>query len=269
MKTDWPEVIVEDWNQFNSIINLNLGIDSWFPDWLFRGHSNSAWNLESSFSRLLARNNIYDPKIAFGIESTSIREFMSKSHLFGDFYTKGFGYNSGLQFWLIFMQHYGCPTRLLDWSHSPFVALYFAVSTDLDNDGAVFFFNERIMSNLQKENLVPLEDMLEERYSSTDFLAVIMPSIQNNRSNFQQGCFTINSNPIVDHQKSLFKILSNIGDERGTPFIKLIIPSKLKINFLKKLKSLNVRADILYPDLFGLGQYLRDLMEIRANKSAS
>ena len=37
--------------------------------------------------------------------------------------------------WLCVMQHYRAPTRLLDWSENLLVALYFAVSADLDQDG--------------------------------------------------------------------------------------------------------------------------------------
>lgn len=38
------------------------------------------------------------------------------------------------------MQHYSCPTRLLDWTLSPYVALYFAVEQSPESDGAVWFF---------------------------------------------------------------------------------------------------------------------------------
>lgn len=93
------------------------------PVW-FRGQGDSAWRLE--------------PKLLRGAAGLSETHFINRFKQHASFLlekspTDEFG-------WLFLMQHYGMHTRLLDWSESPLVALYFAVDEDkdLESEGALW-----------------------------------------------------------------------------------------------------------------------------------
>jgi hypothetical protein len=49
------------------------------------------------------------------------------------------------------LQHYGVPTRLLDWTHSPYVAAYFAASSKDEEDGEIWSFDEPKYEQVGKE----------------------------------------------------------------------------------------------------------------------
>src|SRR5262249_45471624 len=72
-------------------------------------------------------------------EQLAYHQFLGQAHLFLDPST--LPDEKSLLAWWALMQHFGCPTRLLDWTRSPFFATYFAVSENLDRDGAVWAFD--------------------------------------------------------------------------------------------------------------------------------
>ena len=90
--------------------------------WAFRGQSDAAWPLETTLERVRVSRGIPRREVA-QIEGGLIRRFKRQYHLHSADPPREDDYVE----WLALMQHHGAPTRLLDWTYSFFVAVFFAV----------------------------------------------------------------------------------------------------------------------------------------------
>jgi hypothetical protein len=91
----------------------------------WRGHANEQWSLRAEVFRDNKFGARYD-------EVSLIRSFMAQAESRRPSCPPMNDYVG----WLILARHFGLPTRLMDWSHSPLVALYFAAQTDERNPSA-------------------------------------------------------------------------------------------------------------------------------------
>lgn len=213
----------------------------------FRGQSDYSWGLVPSVQRKDGMGKNYEQYIS--------TNFM--------IHTMRLNPNAPQQYdrasWLTLMQHYGLPTRLLDWSESPLVALYFALSGDEDakTDAAVWVLNPmKLNKKVGYGEYVPpisydsLRGDLEGAFSDHDKDDY---ELQNRiiachgvgcdlRMYVQQSDFTIHST--TERLDQILKL-----DESCDYFYKICIPQKIRKKLLVQLDAMGFHESSIYPDM--------------------
>jgi hypothetical protein len=172
--------------------------------------------------------------------------------------------------WLAVAQHHGLPTRLIDWTYSPYVALHFATA-DLhtyDRDGAIYCLDyveaskhlpDRLRALLDEEdsNVFTVEMLnavahsLDELAGMADgpFVAFLEPPSFDERIVNQYALFSLMSDPAVELESWL--------EAHPDLCCRIVIPAELKWEVRDKLDQANVTERVLFPGLDGLSAWLR------------
>lgn len=241
---------INNWADFNKLVDY-FGRSHSKIDWLFRGQSNHEWTLKSSLLRILP-NNITKKK-AHGYENGTIRLFCSEYNLYKENEINIDGYDD--IFKLMVMQHYNCSTRLLDWTESIFIALYFATENPI-YDGAIFCIPSNILNTnvTQSVGNINYKDLtIFSKYEENDIIYPLVATSKTRRMAIQQGNITISNNILADQQDIIEKYIGNKDN-----FIKIIINKELKIEAFDRLDHMNISGKTLFPGLDGLGKWDRE-----------
>ena len=105
-------------------------------DWIFRGHGSCRWSLEAAVHRLTSNSNMgLEKRVA--VERSILNEFKRRARIFLQ------STPTSDWEWMVLAQHFGLPTRILDWTENPLVALYFSVrdGANLSNDGMLYAYH--------------------------------------------------------------------------------------------------------------------------------
>ncbi len=147
---------------------------------------------------------------------------------------------------LALAQHHGLPTRLLDWSYSALIALWFAVCEPLRNQetGVVWILNGEIKDFIH-ESLLESKDPL-----SNEIIGIFRSKVVTRRISAQAGLFTI-------HKIENGEIKSlETDDAYGKKLIKVSIETNSVPAIRKQLQTLGINYSTVFPDIDGLCKHL-------------
>lgn len=163
--------------------------------------------------------------------------------------------------WLFLQQHYGVPTRLLDWTENPFIALYFALSSSAKEDDACVWMLDPIKWNKLALNNAQLDRIPDPTMSqATQFLKdpgddfspsdpiAIFGNHTNPRITAQRGTFVMFCKSTEPMENKAY------ADECLTCFK---IPAELKPVMYETLLAIGYTHSVVYPDLSGLGAEIK------------
>lgn len=166
--------------------------------------------------------------------------------------------------WVSLMQHYGLPTRMLDWSESPLIAAFFATETyrtTPETDAGVWvlaphLLNEKegfgrciypIDADTTQEMLLPAFKHNHHNPELVDRILACSSTENNLRMYSQHSNFTVHNSP---------QRLEEICDENM--LYKIIIPCDRKKYFIDSLRVFGITEGSVYPDLDHISSDLRD-----------
>lgn len=266
--SSWDKLIGE-------IVRLSRG-------WAFRGQL-ARWELQTTIER-------YTPP--------GMRRSDSELRLMQEFKRRAGRYFEANQCplddleWLASMQHFGAPTRLLDFTHSPYVAAYFAFENSDDDDRAIWAFKfgpfgekagqllrgaipeiDKTVKDLPvtSKHAEPIRNiwaalLASQRHNGISFESSVLtnkvpmvlpvePFRLTERLTIQQGTFICSG----DVNQSL---LENLGAMQSTEetLLKLVIPANVRNRALEELRLMNITRASLFPGVEGFAQSFRQLL---------
>lgn len=200
--------------------------------------------------------------------------------------------------WLQYAQHYGVPTRLLDFSENPLVALYFCCNEHSEKDGALWFIRTTAFDRWSESEMIC--EQYAEEYTKMKMIFSILESMEGRidygkevlekkrpvlfvPTYIDQRMIAQSSRFLLwgEDKRPLCEMVSKENYMEETPcdvrietaddksFLrKLILPAKCKEEILRELDLLGINEKTVFPGLDGVGNYVEQYhrsIPIRSN----
>ena len=252
------DIVVQSWLDLHDKLFQRVwqpNINRFRAQLAYRGLSDAGYDLSTSLMRL---GEGYDR-----LEKHLLRNFRKYAHR--DAVANDSNWN-----WLTLAQHHGLPTRLMDWTFSPYVAMHFATANleSFHIDGVIW-----AVDYVKVHAALPEALRRELRVEGADLFTVEMldraaPGIDG-LGQISGGPFLLFLEPLsvddrVVNQYALLSVMSDVTAhvdqwlaERPDMYARYIIPAALKWEIRDKLDQANVTERVLFPGLDGLSTWLK------------
>ncbi len=249
--------------------------------WIFRGVRNAEYSLESKLEREINLKNTLEETLKVGKKTTFINIKNTESYLLTQFKRAANQFLESSMVpdneieWLALMQHYGAPTRLLDFTRSPYIACFFAFEEDEGNGKCAiwaineswFINNSSILIDHKKVTPKKLRDssyIAKEEFKNIflkDSVSVILPIVplrSNQRLLVQQGLFLCSGAAQKGFfEKNLLSYKKNVKDMQKNIHKIIIDISPIRHHVLSELNFMNINRASLFPGLEGFATSLK------------
>ena len=250
------DITIQSWAELQDALfaeSWNEGIARFRSNFVFRGVPRVTHALDSSLQT--GGFVAYEKHLL-----TSFRKYALRSAVHGDWVWN----------WLSLAKHHGLPTRLLDWTYSPYVAMHFATHNvrDFEQDGAIWCVDYRQTNELLPRRMRKILEEDDANIFTTEMLNRTATTLDEFDTMGHDDFVVFFEPPSLDerivNQFALFSLpssarlsLEDLLHRREGTYRRVIIPAALKWEIRDKLDQANITERVLFPGLDGLSQWLK------------
>ena len=252
----------ETWSGLQDFLfdNFDNKIDRFRSNFVYRGVDDDSFRLQTSIQRLGRKPS--------DLEANLIRNFQKYSPI----NTLVDNYNN-IWNWIALGQHHGLPTRLLDWTFSPYVALHFLTENiaNFDKNGIIWmvdfeairnFYPNNIKRRIKKDHIFSLTS-----FELKDEIGDSIKKMNDYQAKTKNAMIFFEPPSIDDRIVNQYAIFSFMIDPDSDKLLwlesspnllkKIIIPKELKWEIRDKLDQANISERVIYPGLDGISKWLK------------